>query len=91
MKIEQLNKLYNKVEENQNITFYTENEIFTVKPSECVHISFYENYQELCDEWLNTGVPLNDECYRDKNSLKQMNIDKASYYDYKKSLWFVVE
>lgn len=91
MTIEQLNKLYDKVEENQNITFYTKNENFTVVPSECTHISFYENYQELCDEWLNTGVPLNDKCYRNKNSLKQINIDKNNYYDYKKGLWFIVE
>lgn len=82
--MEQIDELY----EEEYITFYTVNGIYTV-PTDCSHIHFYHDYEELCSDWLNTGISKTSKDYRCFNDKKQREIDRNEYYDFNKQLWFV--
>ena len=73
------------MEETDDITMYTTDEVYTEMVG---NIHWFFTYDELCDEWLNTGISADDFCYRDVNDIKQMETDKKEYYDYKKKVWF---
>lgn len=74
-----------ELEELDDITMYTTNEVYTEMVG---NIHWFYSYADICDEWFNTGIPEDDICYRDVNDMKQMEIDKREYYDYKKKVWF---
>lgn len=76
------------LEETDEITMYTADEIFTAMVG---NIHWFFSYYEMCDEWFNTGIPADDFCYRDADDAEQMEKDKREFYDYKKKLWFFAE
>ena len=86
--IERLKMFDKEVQESEEITFYTENDIFTV-PSDDSNICTFHSYENICDEWLNTDIHETSEFYRDSNNKEKMKEDKKEYYDYKRRLWFV--
>lgn len=73
------------LEETDDITMYTTDEVYTETVG---NIHWFSTYADLCNDWLNTGISADDFCYRDVNDMKQMEIDKREYYDYKKKVWF---
>ena len=86
--IERLKTFYREIQESEEITFYTENDIFTV-PSDDSNICTFHSYKNICDEWLNTDIYETSEFYRDYKDIEQKQFDKERYYDYKRRLWFV--
>lgn len=86
--IEEVNKISNYILNNEETTFYTENEIFTVNNGIDIHL--FTDYKELCDEWLNIGLNKSDDSYRNYLDTKTKSQDKKEYYDYRKNIWFVV-
>lgn len=86
--VKYVNEVFNYIEENEEITFYTETEIFTVSTNS--DIMLFSDYEELCKEWLNTGIHESDKDYRNFLDIEKMKYDKKTYYDYKKNIWFDV-
>lgn len=84
--VKHINEVSDYLLENEEITFFTENETITV-PTDS-DIQLYADYEELCNEWLNTGIHESDKDYRDPFNIEQMEYDKKIYYDFKKGVWF---
>ena len=86
--VKYVNEVFNYIEENEEITFYTETEIFTVSTNS--DIMLFSDYEGLCSEWLNTDIHESDKDYRNPFNIEKMKNDKKTYYDYKKNVWFDV-
>ncbi|OEK59113.1 hypothetical protein [Staphylococcus equorum] len=80
-KTEYLNALF----EQDEITFYTKDGIFTCETG---GVHTYHEYKDLCDEWLNTGVFEGEAGFR---TSKHKESDRDTYYDYKKGIWFACD
>jgi len=80
-KLEYINELC----KNDEITMYTKEGKYICETGR-VHI--YEDYEELCNDWLNTGLFEGEDGYRTIEH-KEMDID--TYYDYEKEVWFAME
>ena len=85
--IDIINQLSEEIEE-QGTTFYTAEGIHEVPAGGSVML--YSTYEELCEEWLNTGVSASDEAYRNHTNKEQEEADKQEYFDYKKGIWFAL-
>lgn len=72
----------NLVMENKELTFYTvEGKVTCFTDS----LQVYDDYESLCDDWLNTELHESDDGYRTGNGIEQ---DRDEYYDYFKGVWF---